>query len=243
MSFPPIPDDQSADAHQLRLEFQGYTIIRNALPADFTKRLSQRMSELLPTHGELPTAARPDTPSRDINRVWEADAMFEDLMDWPTVFPVIERYMKGDITLLGTSIANFMPRRTPARVPWHRDGEYVRLTYFLADVSELGGPTGVFPGTHRAPEGPPKWFNTDDGYPRDVPGMVKAVAKAGDCMVNDTMIWHTSTPNDSDVDRKIVWIVYKKASQELTNFQNLRNTDAFLARQTKPLRRKLCGLA
>lgn len=243
MSFPSIPDDQSADAHQLRLEFQGYTIIKNALPPDFAKRLSQRMSELLPTHGGPPTGANPNTPSRDIERVWEADAMFEDLMDWPTVFPVISRYMRGDITLLGTSIANFMPRRSAARAPWHRDGPYVRLTYYLVDVAEETGPTGVYPGTHRSPDNPPKWFNTDDGQPRNVPGMVKAAAKAGDCMVNDTLLWHTSTPNESDLDRKIVWIVYKKASQELTDHRNLRNTDAFLARQTKPLRRKLCGLA
>lgn len=243
MPMPPVPAEHNLELHLSRLEFQGFTLIENALPPDLVARLVRRMDELLPTHGVLPTAARPDTPSRDINRVWEIEPLFEDLMDWPTVFPVIEGYMKGDITLLGTAIANFMPRRTPARVPWHHDGPYVRLTYYLSDVTINGGPTGVLPGTHKSPSGPPKWFNTDDGYPRHVPSMLPVVVPAGTCMVNDTMIWHTSTPNDSDTDRKLIWIVYKRASQEITGFKELQNTPEFIARQTKPVRRRLCGVA
>ncbi|MCE9588955.1 MAG: phytanoyl-CoA dioxygenase family protein [Planctomycetes bacterium] len=242
MAMPPVQHEHEIDAHLTRLEFQGYTLIENALPPELVARLVRRMDELMPTHGALPTAARPDTPSRDINRVWEFEPAFEGLMDLPAVFPIAERYMKGDITLLGTAIANFMPRRTPARVPWHHDGPYVRLTYYISDVTLHGGPTGVLPGTHKSPSGPHKWFNTDDGYPRHVPGMVPVVVKAGTCMINDTMIWHTSTPNDSDTDRKLVWIVFKKASQELTPFPELRNSPEYLARQTNPLRRRLCGL-
>lgn len=242
MNMPPVVPEHEMDAHLSCLEFTGYTLVRNALPSEIVARLSRRMDELLPTHGALPTAARPDTPSRDINRVWEIDPMFEALMDWPSVFPIAERYMKGDITLLATAIANFMPRRTPARVPWHQDGQYVRLTYYLSDVTLHGGPTGVMPGTHKAPSGPPKWFNTDDGYPRYVQGMVPVVVPAGTCMINDTMIWHTSTPNDSDIDRKLIWIVFKKASQDITGFPELRNTPEFIARQTTPTRRRLCGV-
>lgn len=243
MQMPPVAADHNLDVHLTRLAFQGYTLIEQALPPELVTTLVRRMDELLPTHGVLPTAARPDTPSRDINRVWEVEPLFEDLMDYPTVFPIAEQYMKGDITLLSGAIANFMPRRTPARVPWHHDGPYVRLTYYLSDVTLHGGPTGVLPGTHTSPSGPPKWFNTHDGYPCHVDGMVPVVVPAGTCMINDTMIWHTSTPNDSDIDRKLVWIVFKKASQAITGFTELRNSEEYLAGVTDPVRRRLCGLA
>lgn len=243
MTMPPIAAESMADLRQIHLQHLGYTLIEDALPPARVADLVRRMDALLATHGELPTAARPDTPSRDVNHVWDLDPAFEDLMDLPGVFEVAERYMEGDITLLATAIANFMPRRTPARVPWHADGPYVRLTYYLTDVAEHAGPTAVLPGTHRVGSGPPKWFNTDDGYPRRVPGMTPVVVKAGTCMINDTMLWHTSTPNNSDVDRKLVWIVFKKAAQPVTGFENLRNRPSWVARQSTPRRRKLCGVA
>lgn len=243
MPMPPIATEFAIEAHLHRLDFMGYTFVENALPKDLVARLVRSMDELLPTHGALPSGARPDTPSRDINRVWEFDPLFADLMDWPSVFPIAERYMKGDITLLGTSIANFMPRRSPARVPWHVDGRYVRLTYYLTDVTLHGGPTAVLPGSHKSPQGPPKWFNTDDGYPRQIPGAVPVVVPAGTCMINNTMLWHSSTPNDSDADRKLVWIVFKTAAQELTGFPELRSTPEFIHRQTMPLRRRLFSIA
>ncbi len=55
------------------------------------------------------------------------------------------------------------------------------------------------------------------------------------------MLWHTSTPNHSDSARKLVWIVYKTAKQELTGHLNLRSTQGYVDRQTDPLRMKLCG--
>ena len=230
------------DAHQMRLRNLGFTIVEQAIGPDLLERLRGCFDDLVARHGELPTAARPDTPSRDVNHVWDHEPLFEQLIDLPTVFPIAERYMHGDIELLATAIANLMPAHTPARVPWHRDGDYLRFTYFLEDVTVEGGPTAVMPGTHREADGPPKWFNTDDGYPRAVPGMVKITACAGSCMINDTRLWHSSTPNDSDQDRKLVWLVFKTAAQPETGFANLRLTEQFLSRQRSPLRRRLCGL-
>jgi ectoine hydroxylase-related dioxygenase (phytanoyl-CoA dioxygenase family) len=238
----PLETDRAMDTHQMRLRNAGYTIIENALPPDLLHSLRARFDALLPAHGELPTAARPDTPSRDMNHLCEIEPLFDQLITYPSVFPIAELYMKGDIELLACTIGNFMPAHTPARVPWHRDGDYVRLTYILSDVEPHGGPTAVLPGTHREEEGPPRWLNTDDGYPRAVPGMVKITAKAGSCMVNDTRIWHSSTPNDSDVDRKLVWIVFKTRAQPITGFTNLRHRQAYIDRQTDPTMRRLLGI-
>jgi hypothetical protein len=70
--------------------------------------------------------------------------------------------------------------------------------------------------------------------------MVKVVVPAGTCMVNDTNIWHTSTPNFSENPRKLIWTVFETADQALPS-EDLRNSQWFVDRQTDPLRRKLCG--
>jgi ectoine hydroxylase-related dioxygenase (phytanoyl-CoA dioxygenase family) len=237
----PIDSNHTMDAHQMRLCNLGYTIVQGAIKPGLLTELRARFDEVMSERGELPTAARPDTPSRDVNRVWDYQPIFEELMDLPAVFPIAQKYMHDDIQLLGAAIANLMPAHTPARVPWHRDGDYVRLTYFLDDVSAAGGPTALIPGTHREPQGPPKWLNTDDGYSRTVAGMTTVTATAGSCMVNDTRLWHSSTPNNSDYDRKVVWIVFKTASQSIVHHEHLRNSASFIERQTQPLRRRLCG--
>ena len=70
------------------------------------------------------------------------------------------------------------------------------------------GPTGLLPGTHGTHVNSPPWFNAPDGQPRSVPEMVLATGRAGDCMINDTSIYHTNTPNLSDRVRKVIWALY-----------------------------------
>ena len=38
--------------------------------------------------------------------------------------------------------------------------------------------------------------------------MVLATGKAGDCMINNTSIYHTNTPNRSERVRKIIWALF-----------------------------------
>ena len=237
----PLEDEHTLESHLLRIQNLGYTLVFDALPPDLVSRLVDKIDELMPAHGMSPTGQTAECTSRDINRLYELDPLFEDLMDYPTVFPIVEAAMEGDITLLGAAIANLMPSGSATRsTPWHRDGPYLRFTYFLTDLTEDGGPTAVLPGTHRAESGPPDWFRTPDRIPKEIPGMVKVVVPAGTCMINDTNIWHTSTPNLSDNPRKLIWTVFKTADRPLPR-EDLRNSQWFVDRQTDPLRRKLCA--
>ena len=104
----------------------------------------------------------------------------------------------------------------------------------------MGARRPFYPGTHRAESGPPDWFRTPDRIPKAIPGMVKVVVPAGTCMINDTNMWHTSTPNLSENPRKLIWTVFKTADRPLPS-EDLRNSQWFVDRQTDPLRRKLCG--
>ncbi|MCX5658736.1 MAG: phytanoyl-CoA dioxygenase family protein [Planctomycetota bacterium] len=242
-----MPTSSLMDARLQQLEHQGYTVVPGAIPTADLKAMRRRFDELIADFGSIPSAVRtPDTDSIDINRLLEVDPVFASLIDLPSVLPYVEKLHDGDVRLLGASMANFMPAHSPARCGWHQDGgPYTRLTFLLSDLGDDGGPTAVVPGTHREGKALPAWCNDEKGQPRALPGMVKVTGKAGDCMINNTFIWHTSTPNSSAEPRRIVWVVYKREAQAMppASQYNLLHTPEYLARQSDPRRRRLIEMA
>lgn len=242
-----LPAADMMDARMRQLEHQGYTLVPGAIPPASLAVMLRRFDALIADYEKIPSAVRtPATGAIDINRLLEVDAAFASLIDLPTVFPYVEKLQDGDVRLLGASMANYMPAHSPARCGWHQDGgPYTRLTFLLSDLAENGGPTAVVPGTHREGTALPTWCNDEKGQPRVLPGMVKVTGRAGDCMINNTFIWHTSTPNLSDEPRRIVWVVYKRESQAMPPPEqyNLLHTPDYLARETDPRRRRLIEMA
>jgi ectoine hydroxylase-related dioxygenase (phytanoyl-CoA dioxygenase family) len=243
----PIPSEHLFDARVRQVEEQGYTVVPGAIPPPQVAAMRERFDELIGRAAALPTAVRyAETGGVDLNRIIELDPVFVDLIDLPSMLPYVEKIHAGDVRLLGGPIGNFMPPGEGTRGAWHRDGgPYTRFTFLLSDLEEHGGPTAVVPGTHRSAEGPPAWSNDDRGRPRALPGMVKVAGRAGDCMINNTNVWHTSTPNRAGQPRRIVWVVYKRQAQAMPppSQYNLLNTPEFFARQTDPRRRRLLELA
>ena len=239
----PFPAEREMAAHLMKLQYQGFTIVPNAIPADLLKGVRDKFDELVENCDKVPTAVRDEkTGIVDLNRMYELDPVFEDLMDLPSVFPIAKEIMEGDVTLLGGSIGQYLPPHTPSNMAWHMDGDYVRFTYILDDLDEDGGGTGLFPGTHRSGERPPEWMNTPEKLPYKVPGMVRLAASAGSCMVNYTTLWHTRTPNKTDRPRRLIWQVYKRSHQPLTSNESLCLSQEYIERQTDPRRRVLVGL-
>lgn len=238
-----IPTQYELEMHGLRLLNAGYTIVPNAIPPDYLARLNVRFDEMIANYQTIPTSQlHPETNAVDINKIIDVDPLFDDLLDLPSVFPIAEGALDGQIQLLGSPIGNYTPPGASPRGAWHHDGApYIRFTYFLNDISEDEGPTAVLPGSHHRGEKPPEWLNVD-GLPRAVPGMQLATGAAGTCMVNNTHIWHTGTPNVSQKPRKIVWVVFKHADWPDKAPDHLSVSPEFAARQTLPLRRRLCGL-
>src|SRR5690349_6887678 len=103
----PLPPQHAMDNHLQRLEHEGYTVVPGALPPASLREVLMKYDEAMSRLGVSPTAAPADTPSRDVNRLFEVDPFFEQFMDHPSVFPIVEREMKGDVTLLGGAIANW----------------------------------------------------------------------------------------------------------------------------------------
>ena len=244
----PIPAEKQMEARLRQIEQQGYTVIPGAIPPALLARMRARFDELIADYKNIPSAVHtPANGGIDLNRLLEIDPVFSELIEMPTVLPYVDHLHGGDVRLLGASIANFMPAHSPARCGWHHDGgPYTRLTYLLSDLAENGGATAVVPGTHKQDAIPvPDWSNDADGQPRAIPGMIKVTGRAGDCMINNTHIWHTSTPNESDQPRRIVWVVYKHEAQPMVppSQYNLLHTPEYFAKQTGERRRRLMETA
>lgn len=239
----PLPAENELTAHLAKLEYQGYTLVPDAIPPPLLQEIRAKFDKLVNNHAQVTTTICDEaTGIVDLNRLYELDPVFEHLMDLPTVFPILAAAMEGDVTLLGGSIGHYLPPHTPSDMRWHIDGDYLRCTYILDDLSADGGGTGLIPGTHHA-EGPaPEWLNDPDGGAREIPGMTRLAGPAGTCMVNYTLIWHTRTPNLSDRPRRLIWQVYKRAHEPLTSNEKLRLSQKYIERQTDPRRRVLVGL-
>ena len=245
----PVPDVHALSLHLKRLQFTGFTLVSQALAPTHLARVRERLDELFRDHANVPTAVEDfrrtslaGSGSIDINRLFELDPVFEDLMDRPTVLPIIQASLGYDATLCCDATGNFRASRSRAATLWHRDGgPYLRLTYFLDDIAEHNGATAFLPGSHLSSEPPPPWAN-HNGQPRRLPGMVYATGPAGACLLNNTNLWHTNTPNESNQPRRVIWLLFKPSQVEFASHDEMKSTAAYIASQADPRRRALMGL-
>ena len=109
----------------------------------------------------------------------------------------------------------------------------LKVAYFLSDTSELGrGNFWVIPGSQnqdeleRPPDG--------KGQPE---GAVPVLAKPGTAVFFDRRLWHTASPNWSDVTRKILFYGY--------GYRWLRTKDDMTVQSlwegSDPIRRQILG--
>ncbi|MBA3687113.1 MAG: phytanoyl-CoA dioxygenase family protein [Planctomycetes bacterium] len=246
-----IPSTSRLDPAPLLPGFaqDGYAVLPQALPTPLLGRLREAFDRLMVG----PIAAEPQSLQHQVNRVIERDPAFLELIDLPSVFPLVRAIIGADVTLAAGGEAYSKRPHSPAFISWHNDFQWmvdvpyprqnfwVRATYFLDDIDEDTAPMALLPGTHRADHECPADLTGPDGQPRELPGMVRLTGKAGDCVVNHTEIWHTNTPNRGTRIRKLVMLTYKHAwMRQWGDGHDIQV--AFAETQTDPLRRQLCGL-
>ncbi len=217
------------EAHQLEVQIMnlknlGYTMVRNAIPPlklqEIQTAFEQKMSEQIATMGR---GHRNAFNRFDLIPLWQ-EPVFRQLVNLPRIMPIVrgymERYWDDEPMVFGAGHGHCLFERSPAHQAWHNDSRvnkkasdmtppiYIRLSFLIEDVDDDMGPTALLPGTHGTHVNSPPWFMAPDGQPRKVPEMVLASGKAGDCLINDTSIYHANTPNLSDRVRKIIWALY-----------------------------------
>ncbi len=223
------PMEKLSKTHQddiqiLNLKNLGYTMVRGAIPQELLQQVQvafdAKMNQQIDNLGRQ---YRNASNRFDLIPLWQ-EPVFRKLVNLPKIMPVVrgymERYWDDEPLVFGAGHGHCLFERSPAHQAWHNDARvnkrasdmtppiYIRLTFLVEDVDAEMGPTGLLPGTQGTHVNSPPWFNATDGQPRSVPEMVLATGKAGDCMINDTSIYHTNTPNLSDRVRKVIWAIY-----------------------------------
>jgi ectoine hydroxylase len=180
------------------------------------------------------------------------DDLFLELVDYERVLPKVWGILGWNIFLYHCHLIVTPPsgEEQPERVKtfgWHQDSGRVnveiechprprlslKVAYFLSDTSEPGrGNFWVVPNSHLQDtlERPADGF----GQPK---GAVPVLAKPGSAVFFDRRLWHTASPNWSDVTRKVLFYGY--------GYRWLRTKDDMTVQdlwpRCSPIRRQLLG--
>ena len=146
----------------MELESVGFTLVRDAISPPHLVRL--RAAHAAATDQMRQCRPEPEwswesdnTAVVDYFRAYELHPAFEELMDLPTVFPIVDaavrqgRGRRGHALgarLLSGPVTQHLPAGTPTGQSWHRDGDFIRCTYVLNDLGPGEGGTVFLPGSH-----------------------------------------------------------------------------------------------
>lgn len=183
------------------------------------------------------------------NFIPEAE-VFQELVDYERIFPKVWGILGWNIYLYHAHLIVTPPCGKPKEdrtFGWHQDSGRVnaemeshprprlslKVAYFLSDTSEEGrGNFWVVPGSHVLDylELP------TDGTGQPV-GAVPVLAKPGTAVFFDRRLWHTASPNWSDITRKVLFYGYGyrwiRTKDDMTVESLWANSD--------PIRRQILG--
>ncbi len=178
------------------------------------------------------------------------NALFADLVDYEKVLPKVWGMLGWNIYLYHAHLIVTPPsgqEKDDKTFGWHQDSGRInveveshprprlslKVAYFLSDISEPGrGNFWIIPGSHLddtlvRPEG-------GVGQPE---GAIPVTVKPGTAVFFDRRLWHTASPNWSDVTRKVLFYGY--------GYRWIRTKDDMtvesLWEQSDPVRKQLLG--
>lgn len=238
------------EAECTAFERDGYFVVEDAIPMHLVE-------QLLPVVDRLDAQYRPQMglgpyDSMNLLDFIGKDELFLELLDWPKTFAKVWDILGWNIQLYHSHLIISPPN--PAgpellkrRLGWHQDSGRLnrelettpqprislKVAFFLTDTTELGRSNMyVVPGSQHQ--------NHLD-YPADgvsnPEGAVALRIKAGSAVFFDRRIWHASSPNASNVARKVLFYGY--------SYRWLRPRDdmtvAHMLERSDPIRRQLLG--
>jgi ectoine hydroxylase len=236
------------DAERKTFETEGILYVEDALDPAHVDRLREE-TDRVHARRLQEGIARPDAAMMYPNFVQE-DQSFVDLVDYDRILPKVWGILGWNIYLYHAHMIVTPPSGQPRNTStfgWHQDSGRVnvemeshprprlslKVAYFLSDTSVEGrGNFWVVPGSHlhdtiERPE-------SGEGQPH---GAVPVLAKPGTAVFFDRRLWHTASPNWSDVTRKILFYGY--------GYRWIRTKDDMTVEQlwegSDPLRRQLLG--
>ncbi|MGI8868457.1 MAG: phytanoyl-CoA dioxygenase family protein [Mycobacteriales bacterium] len=226
---------------------KGLLQVENALSTQQVGELTEIVDEL---HSEQLAAG---TASADAAMFYPnfipTHPLFGDLVDYEKVLPKVWGLLGWNIAMYHAHLIVTPPSgklRSDATFGWHQDSGRVnrditthprpmlslKVAYFLSDVSEEGrGNFWVVPGGHLEDD-----IEIPDGTGQPA-GAVPVLAKAGTAVFFDRRLWHSASPNWSDITRKVLFYGY--------GYRWIRTKDDMTVRDlwpsSDPIRKQLLG--
>lgn len=236
---------------KLQFETQGFVHLRDVIPADIVARVRMAFDSAAGERLKLPQERKHDDgaePFYDIPNILDVDPVFVDLVDLPTLFPVLLQVVGTDIQLNHTTARLFYPGPT-FTAPWHSDiphvlgvsqnnslNFFVKAHLFFEDLAPDQGCLAFIPGSHRYPPGHPRPVIRDM---EQCGAVVKTVPRAGDAILFNTHVLHMATDNRSPRVRKS--LIYAYSHYWVKQYDNA--VPAQLERYaTTPQRKQLFGV-
>ena len=213
-------DNLLTEEEQHSFDRDGYFIVENALPAETVADLNEALDAVSAREREANGLSPQD--GQNILDFIGRDDRFLELLDWPKTFPKVFGILGWNIqlyhshTIITPPNAVSGPGQTSQRLGWHKDSGRLnwelesdpqprislKVAFFLTDTSELGHANlYVIPGSHLLNN----LDRPEDGEPE---GAIAVRAKPGDAVFFDRRIWHASSPNTSEIARKVLFYGY-----------------------------------
>jgi ectoine hydroxylase-related dioxygenase (phytanoyl-CoA dioxygenase family) len=232
-----------------QFEDNGYFIVEDAIPPDLVKRLTIAVDHI--DAQERAANGRGPSDGQNILDFIGRDEIFLELLDWPKTFPKVFGILGWNIQLYHSHVIITPPKATtgPGQqgLNWHKDSGRLnkeletnpqprislKVAYFLTDTSELGRANlYVIPGSHLQ--------NTlhipEAGEPA---GSMAVRVRPGTAVFFDRRIWHASSPNHSNIPRKVLFYGYSyrwlRPRDDMSVGHYLEGCD--------PIRRQLLGVS
>jgi hypothetical protein len=201
-----------------KMEREGYTILRDAAPIEFTDRLRETCLRLA-QETEAPLTGR--TAALLLGR----DPIYEEVVLNPKV-QALGEVMCGKGFLLSQLICSIRPQGAPAiglhadqnwfPAPFPVHNQLVTLCWAMDEYTEDGGCTLVTPGSHLKRRHP----NEDEIA--NLPGAIPAECPKGSIVAWDGSIWHSNYPRKTEGERVVLHITFSRLScRTVENYDHL----------------------
>ncbi|MES2987354.1 MAG: phytanoyl-CoA dioxygenase family protein [Pseudomonadota bacterium] len=246
-----IDDVAFPDAERYRRELMenGYTIIHDAIPADFLAALREVIERLEEEYQPARSVhSKIAGKTFRLQGLLEKDPIFRRVLEYPQVIKLVSGVLEPEFILQVAVTLCVGPGAV--RQPIHTDDIFTGLArphaplilntiWAITDFTEENGATRVVPGSHLCPNTPRPTLAEIAANPLEVDS-IPAVMKAGSMLVIDGATWHGAGANQTGERRAGLAISYCQGwMRQQENFQ--LGTSPELARSLSPRLRQLLG--
>jgi phytanoyl-CoA hydroxylase len=219
------------DEQRMMYEHQGFLHLPGAIPMPLVRQLRATFDQASASHVDQwraeVAAGRANKAYYDIPNILDRGDCFVDLVDLPSILPVLLDAVGPDLQLNHTHARVFHPGRT-FTAPWHSDLAnvvginlaqsphfFAKVHFYFEDLRPDQGCLAFLPGTHRLPAGHPRPQIDDAGTS---PAAARIVPKAGDAVLFNTHVLHMALDNTSPLPRKS--LIYAYSHTWVKNYAN-----------------------